>query len=457
MTFKKSRFFFTYEKNNLICIYNSLTMQCVYCDKNLFDTWNDIFESTQNFSDKPYELNAELEKNNLIIDNNIDENLLFSQIKEQIFDGVHIRVMVLQMTDYCNLHCKYCFIEGAIPDNYIRKMMPFSVAKAAIDKYIEILSRDKNNIVNNPSIVFYGGEPLVNWNVVQQCLQYLDEYSKKDGAIPIDKVLITNGTLINEDIAKVLSKYNVVVSVSLDGIKEVHDYNRVDENDEGSFDRAVRGYNLLKKYGAEPGIACVVSKHSLPYVMDNYRFFKDVLEVKGFGMNHVSIIPNLTYYDPEYEEKYAEKLIEVQEEIQVDENPIYERRMNHKINCFLHGQLMPSDCTGCGEQISVSTEGDIGICQGYMGSRKTFEHKVFEKDFFPDKNDIFKEWSKRSPLNLEDCQKCPAMATCGGGCPRNADMINGTIWKPDKAFCHFALKAQEWMIWKNMNSDDVIK
>jgi radical SAM protein with 4Fe4S-binding SPASM domain len=91
-----------------------------------------------------------------------------------------------------------------------------------------------------------------------------------------------------------------------------------------------------------------------------------------------------------------------------------------------------------------------------MGSRKTFEHTVFEKSFFPDENEIFNEWSMRSPLNFEDCQNCPALATCGGGCPRNADMINGTIWKPDKAYCHFALKALKWMIWKNMKPEMII-
>lgn len=456
MTLKKSRFFFTYEKNNLVCVYNSLTMQCVYCEKYIYETWQTIFESTQNFVDKSYILNEKLKQCSLILENDFDENAFFDEIRNQIFDGVHIRVMVLQMTDYCNLHCKYCFIEGAIPEGYVRKVMSFFTAKAAIDKYIDILCRDKANIDSNPSIVFYGGEPLSNWPVVKQCLEYLDDYSKKENAIEIDKVVITNGTLITKEIAEVLSRYNVVVSVSLDGIKKVHDFNRSDENGKPSFERAVNGYMLLKQQGIEPGIACVLSKNSIPYAMDNYLFFKNTLKVKGFGMNHVSIIPNLTYYDPQYEEEYADKLIEIQEAIQSDDNPIYERRMNHKINCFLNGQLMPSDCTGCGEQISVSTEGDIGICQGYMGSRKTFEHTVFEENFFPDENEIFKEWSKRLPLNLEDCQKCPAMATCGGGCPRNADMINGTIWKPDKAFCHFALKAQEWMIWKNMNKEEVI-
>ena len=83
-----------------------------------------------------------------------------------------------------------------------------------------------------------------------------------------------------------------------------------------------------------------------------------------------------------------------------------------------------------------------------MGSRKTFAGSVFDAKHDPLKDSIFIEWSQRSPLNMVQCYRCQALATCGGGCPRNADHINGSIWEVDSAFCHFAKKAQEWMIWK---------
>jgi uncharacterized protein len=98
--------------------------------------------------------------------------------------------------------------------------------------------------------------------------------------------------------------------------------------------------------------------------------------------------------------------------------------------------------------MSISPDGQIGICQGYMGSRKTFANSVFEDQYSPLEDPVFWEWSRRSPLNMEKCFSCSALSTCGGGCPRNADFIHGSIWKIDSAFCHFAQKAQEWMIWK---------
>ena len=246
-----------------------------------------------------------------------------------------------------------------------------------------------------------------------------------------------------------LKKYDVLVSLSLDGIKEVHDYNRIDYDNKGSFDRTIRGLNLLRKHGVEPSISCVMSPFAIKHVDETIDFLLKDLKIKGLGFNHVSIIPKLNYYDPKYEEEFADTILHVQDIIQEKYDDVYERRMGHKINCFVDKLLLRADCTGCGEQISVSPEGEIGICQGYMGTRKTFNNSVFDKEYFPDQDPTFIEWSKRSPLNMNKCLNCPALATCGGGCPRNADMINGSIWDVDSAFCHFALKANEWLIWKN--------
>ena len=85
-----------------------------------------------------------------------------------------------------------------------------------------------------------------------------------------------------------------------------------------------------------------------------------------------------------------------------------------------------------------------------MGSRKTFTHTVFDLNYYPDEDETFIEWSRRSPLNIEECTHCSALAICGGGCPRNADMLHGSIWNVDSAFCHFARKAQEWLLWQDI-------
>ena len=437
-----SRFAHFLTKENLVCAYNALTMQSCYFSNEEYNKILTFLSSEvilpDAFSNK--ELCASLIENRIIVDGNTDDRHL-NIIKQKAFDGVTIRVMIIHLTDFCNLKCKYCFIEGGINEQYKRQNMTIKTIEKAIDKFFSILKQYKKEAT--PSIVFYGGEPLCNWDVMLHALRYIDEKKERD----VDKILITNATLFTPTIAAELNKYDVHVSISLDG-DECNNMNRIFHDNTPSFSEIIRGLEILRDASITPSISCVLSKENVSNHEQILRFFVEELRIKALGFNHVSIVPNLTYYDETYENKFADALIGVQEIIQSEYGDVYERRMNHKINCFLDKQLLRADCTGCGEQMSVSPNGEIGICQGYMGSRKTFNGTVFEDDYLPKDDPAFIEWSQRSPLTIESCLKCVALATCGGGCPRNADMLNGSIWNVDTAFCHFAKKAQEWMLWK---------
>lgn len=444
--YKFSRFFHKYIKGSQVCCYNALTMQTHYTTQSEFDNLSKVLLGEEN--EPVSQLLDILYSKGMIVEVAFDEMKFLKNIRKKIFNGVSIRVMVLHMTDYCNLRCKYCFIEGGQPENYNRKTMSPATAITAINKFVEIIQRNKNE-KNHPSIVFYGGEPLLNWPVIKEALDYIEKVEKEKG-FAIDKVIITNGTMLQKEMLETIRKHNVMISVSIDGTQEIHDANRIDNCGEGTFEKVVEKIRMLQQNGLEPTVSCVMAKEGVSNCEENVRFLVEELGIKGLGFNHVSIIPGLNYYDAQYEENFASAIIKVQELIQKEYPYVYERRMGHKVNTFIDKKLIKSDCTGCGEQISVSPEGEIGICQGYMGTRKTFVHTIFEKDYFPDEDTIFQEWSTRSPLNMEECIDCPALATCGGGCPRNADMLHGSIWKTDTAFCHFARKAQEWLVWQKI-------
>lgn len=434
-----SKFVHVLERDKTYCVYNALNMQYRFYSQLQYERIR-MYLNGRAQRDESID---DLLSAKIIVQDEFEEEKHLRRINDIIFDGVHIRVMVLHLTDFCNLRCKYCFIEGNIGEQYKRCNMTEEVATRAIDKFIQIL--DDYHKHATPSIVFYGGEPLANWKTMEAALIYLAEkYPQKK----IDKILITNGTLMTADIAQRLREFGVHVSVSIDGNRQHTNANRVFIDGRGAYDDTIKGINLLRQVGIEPSVSCVLAKENVPFAKDIIEYFVQELKIKALGFNHVSIVPNLSYYDVDYEESFARALIEVQEEIQSKYSDVYERRMNHKINCFLDKQLLRADCTGCGEQMSVSPLGEIGICQGYMGSRKTFNNSVFDEDYLPKNDEVFIEWSKRSPLTMKSCFDCIALATCGGGCPRNADVLSGSIWEPDKAFCHFAKLAQEWMLWK---------
>lgn len=458
---KQSVFGHFFYKAGSYCAYNALKIETIYFDAGFYPY---IVETTETQISEVLEevpvglkeqfvlLLTEICDSHILVPVDYDEVSYLEKIKHLAFKGPSVRVMVLHLTDYCNLHCNYCFIEGNIPENYRRMDMSREVIEKAIDKFGRMIA--DRPFPKAPSIVFYGGEPLANWKIMKYGLKYLRR-EQNEGRIPakINKVLITNGTLISSEIAESLMEYEVMVSVSIDGPKEIHDRNRVFRNGCGSFEKAMAGFKVLEESGVKPTVSCVLSKDSLEHSSEIIHWLLGDLGIKALGFNHVSIVPNVSTYDPAYEAAFGDVLIQGQEVIQSSYPEVYERRMNHKINAFLDRKIIIADCTGCGEQMSVSPDGQIGICQGYMGSRKTFGNSVFDFAYDPSQDPVFIEWSQRSPLNMPQCYNCPALATCGGGCPRNADFIHGSIWKVDSAFCHFAKKAQEWMIWKKYESE----
>jgi uncharacterized protein len=446
---KKSRFGHIVERDGVACAYHSITMQTTFFDFKNLQSVDDYINNNlydQDLTSDQVNLIDRLKKELIVVPFEYDEFKFLEDIQKRAFDGVHIRVMVLHLTDFCNLACKYCFIEGNIDNKYKRINMSNEVIKASIDKFVQILSDYSKQ--STPSIVFYGGEPLLNWNGIKYALEYL---KMLDISNKIDKILITNGTLINNDIALSLKEHDVNVSLSIDGNEEHTNSNRVYRDGHGSYNDIIKALKILRSTGIEPSVSCVLAKNNVNDSLDIIKFLVNELKITAVGFNHVSIVPNLNYYDERYEKCFAEALISVQEYIQSLPFDVYERRMNHKINSFLDKKLLRSDCTGCGEQISISPLGEIGICQGYMGSRKTFNNSVFNKKYLPSKDEVFIEWSSRSPITMPQCFDCIALATCGGGCPRNADVLNGSIWERDTAFCHFAKLAQEWLIWESKN------
>ncbi len=451
---KVSTFGHFLEKDEMVCGYNALRMETIYFRKELLPlimmatsqtVKNAIALVLEETKEQFATILLNLIKAAILVPKDYNEFGYLEKVQSCFSNEPNVRVMVMHLTDYCNLRCRYCFIEGSIKPGYHRQSMTNDTATAAIDKFAQITNEKK--FPKKPSIVFYGGEPLENFSTLKFSLEYIAE-KRKGGLIPkIDKILITNGTLLNDEIAKVLKKHHVLVAISLDGPQEIHDHNRIFHSSKGSFKQTAAGIECLKKNGIEPSVACVLSKNSVPHIEEIMHFILDELKIYSLGFNHVSIIPDFNEYDPEYEKDYAEAIIKGQEIIQESYPNVYERRMSNKIYNFFNQQLLHSDCTGCGEQMSVSTDGQIGICQGYMGSRKTFNNSVFSPEFNPNEDSVFKEWSTRSPFNMPQCFDFIALATCGGGCPRNADFLKGSIWEKDEAFCFFAKRAQNWLIW----------
>ncbi len=433
---------------NMGCLYNSLTMDTIYYPGNFYEKVETaLAENNVNALRKISDINGrelleEAKSKKIVVNFDYNEFDVLERISRKFLTRPSINTMILLVTDHCNLNCKYCYIERSLPSNYQKSHMTKEVAKAAIEKFVSIADANSNSL----KITFYGGEPLLNWEVVEFALKYIDKIEDKISK-EIHKILITNGMLLDETKIKILSKYNVHVALSLDGPREFHDRYRVFPDGRGTFDLVIKALNLLREHNLEPSISTVLTKEAILHIEKILKFFLDDLNIRKIGFNHISIIPSINSYDPEYEKEFGKAIIKIHEFI-LRRGDVYERRASKKIYNFFKGEIQKADCTGCGEQIAVSPDGKIGVCQGFIGSRLTFNRSVFDKNYNPINDPIFIEWSRRSPLNMKQCYDCIALAICGGGCPRNAYMLLGSIWDKDIAYCHFAKMFCEWLIWK---------
>jgi len=296
-----------------------------------------------------------------------------------------------------------------------------------------------------PSIVFYGGEPLINAGVFFAAVEKA-MILKSKGNFPKNLAINinTNGSLVTNEIATFCAKHNIEVDVSLDGYQVLHDECRIwGNNGKGTFSDVMNGIAILKKAGAKICISCTVSEANVDNLPNIFNWFLD-----GAGINVVGFNPLLNSHqyrvrDQEYPYKVAMAMIECFEIAR--KRGIYEARMMRKVKSFIDKTIYDRDCCGCGKQIVVLPNGKVGVCHAYSGTEKFFVEP--KQGFNPFEHPFWNEWSKRSPLNMTECHSCEALTICGGGCPHNAEINGGSIWKVDEHFCIHAKETLKWLLW----------
>jgi len=245
-------------------------------------------QGIKNFNDSKVFL--KFQKQGFFLKNNV-ERIEHPDLKYiKYYTSRRIEHMTLQVTQSCNLRCEYCIYSGAYKDQrtHSSKRMTWKVAKKAIDFYLE-RSIDSKHL----SIGFYGGEPLLEFDLIKQCVRYLDE--KVQGK-RIEYYITTNGTLLNENIFSFLSSYSFHILISLDGNREEHNRHRRFISGEGSFDTIIDNIRKIKdKYPEESktisfnavmtpqsDLVCMMDYFQIEDVLrDNYVMFSDVAESLG--------------------------------------------------------------------------------------------------------------------------------------------------------------------------------
>lgn len=332
-----------------------------------------------------------------------------------------IKAMCLHIAHDCNLACKYCFAgEGEYCGD--RSLMSFEVGKQAFDFLIANSGTRKNLEVD-----FFGGEPLMNFEVVKQLVAYAREQEKIHNK-NFRFTLTTNGVLLDEEVMDFANKemYNVVLS--LDGRKETNDKMRVSRNGKGSYDLIVPKFKeMVKRRGDKEYYIRGTYTHY------NTDFTKDILHMADLGFTKLAMEPVVASPDAPYalKEEDLPTLFDQYEKLAAE---MVRREKNGKGFTFFHymidlegGPCIAKRIAGCGvgtEYVAVTPWGDLYPCHQFVGDENYLLGNVFDGIT---NEEVRRRFKMCNIYTRPQCNDCFARLYCSGGCSANSYHATGSI------------------------------
>lgn len=332
-----------------------------------------------------------------------------------------VKALCLHVAHTCNLNCEYCFAsQGKYHGD--RALMSFEVGKRALDFLIENSGNRRNLEVD-----FFGGEPLMNWDVVKKLVLYARSIEKEKGK-NFRFTLTTNGMLIDDDVIEFSNREMHNVVLSLDGRKEIHDSVRVDYAGKGSFDTIVPKFQkFVKERGDKEYYMRGTFTHKNP------DFLRDIEVMLDLGFDKISMEPVVCAPTDKSALTEEDKPI-IYDQYARLANLMLTRRKEGKEFTFYHymidlkgGPCVYKRISGCGsgtEYMAVTPWGDLYPCHQFVGDEKFKLGNIFDGVTNTEKVAEFKSCNAYS---RPECRDCWAKLYCSGGCAANAYHATGSI------------------------------
>lgn len=335
--------------------------------------------------------------------------------------GGVIKALCLHIAHSCNLNCEYCFAsQGKYHGE--RAVMSFEVGKRALDFLMEHSGNRRNLEVD-----FFGGEPLMNFDVVKQLVAYARSVEKQRGK-NFRFTLTTNGMLIDDDVIDFANRECSNVVLSLDGRKEIHDRYRVDYAGKGSWDRIVPKFQkLVAARGGKDYYMRGTFTHANP------DFLKDIQVMLDLGFTELSMEPvvcapgdpsALTEADKAIVMEQYEKLAELMLQRDREGRPF---TFYHYMIDLTGGPCIYKRISGCGsgtEYMAVTPWGDLYPCHQFVGEEKFKLGDIFNG---VSNTAVQEEFAGCNVYARPECRDCWARLYCSGGCAANAYHSTGSI------------------------------
>lgn len=358
-----------------------------------------------------------------------------------------VKALCLHIAHACNLACRYCFAEeGAYHGDC--SLMSLDIAKRALDFLVKS-SKNRRNL----EVDFFGGEPLLNWNVIKEVVLYgrsLEKQYNKNFRF----TLTTNGVLLEEEMFDFINREMSNVVLSIDGRREVNDRMRPLNDGSGSYDLIIEKYRkfIRSRKQADYYVRGTFTRHNLD-------FTEDVRHLAELGFKQISIEP-MTRLEPTEAGLDADdfsvraKDIEtICKEYDKLASFIIERKKAGQAINFFHfmidlsgGPCVAKRLSGCGagtEYLAVTPWGDLYPCHQFVGKKEFLMGNVND-GLVADR--LYREFRSASVYTKAKCRECFARFYCSGGCAANAYKVCGSINECEEISCDLERKRVECAI-----------
>ncbi len=332
-----------------------------------------------------------------------------------------VKALCLHVAHTCNLNCSYCFAsQGKYHGE--KALMSFEVGKAALDFLIE-----NSGTRRNLEVDFFGGEPLMNWQVVKDLVAYARSIEKEHNK-NFRFTLTTNGMLLDDEVTEFCNREMDNVVLSLDGRREVHDHLRKDYQGRGSYDVIVPKFQeFVKKRGDKSYYMRGTYTHN------NVDFTNDIFHMADLGFSELSMEPVVCSPTDPYALTEAD-LPELFRQYEILANEMIKREEEGRGFTFYHymidlanGPCIYKRISGCGsgtEYMAVTPQGDFYPCHQFVGDEKYCMGNVWDGV----KNlELREKFRKCNVYSRPECKDCWAKLYCSGGCAANAYHATGDI------------------------------
>ena len=428
--------------NNVYAVFNILIMDVIYVNKKDFDNILKL-----NFNEMSDSFINKLCNSGILVKNSSYDDRAYNLMNNfYLNDSKKIDILYLIITQGCNLGCKYCFLENPT-GNWKNLTMNFNTAQVAVDKFVQYV-RSEN--IKDATIMLFGGEPLINWKLIKQIVEYShnkypDMFESTNLSDNISFRMVTNGTLIDEEKAVFMKKYNIVAAISLDGPKKINDINRVFKGGNQSvYDSVLKSIDILRKNNCDFGLSITLS----PAVINDKEYIIQWLkkiDIKNIYFNPLHYSQKNKDWKDHYK-KSTQFMIDIFDELTIDK--IINGRITRQIDSFVKRMFYFADCGAAGlHQFVVKPNGDVLVCQCDYDSEYNCLGNI-KTDSFQQllSNPKTERWVNAIPLKKNKCLKCKGLFICGGSCLTQNTNMFGRSCQVDQTYCIYIKMILEWLL-----------